>query len=142
MSGGTGWLLVGLGAIVFLCGPVGFIFGKKIGVGLSATEAGIISLAGVGLIGMGMYPDLAPMLVIGLAGLAAAYGVFYVLKSQRVGKVSARALAAARLVKAIDDADTGDGSAGDVVKKAVSASVGKGTELEKIIDGIIAEAGA
>ena len=79
---------------------------------------------------------------MGWRGLAAAYGVFYVLKSQRVGKVSARAVAAARLVKAIDDADTGEGSAGDVVKKAVSASVGKGTELEKIIDGIIAEAGA
>ena len=79
---------------------------------------------------------------LGLAGLAAAYGVFYVVKSRKVGKVSARALAAARMVKAIDAADTGDGSPGDIIKKAVSANVGVGTELEKTIDEIIAEAGA
>lgn len=141
-GGGGAYILIVLGAIVFLCGPAGLVLGRKIGLGLSVTEAGIISLAGLGLIGMGMYPGLAPILVLILAGLAAAYGVFYVLKSRKVGKVSARAMAAARMVKAIDEADTGEGSAGDTVKKAVSANVGKGTELEKIIDEIIAEAGA
>lgn len=142
LSGNTGWMLIALGAIVFLCGPGGFIFGRKIGVGLSLTEAGMISGAGLVLVAMGLYPALASTLILIAAGLAAAYGVFYVIKSRKVGKVSARALAAARMVKAIDEADTGDGSAGDTIKKAVSANVGKGTDLERVIDEIIAEAGA
>jgi hypothetical protein len=146
MGGGGAGLLVILGAIVFIAGPAGMVFGRKIGIGLSATEAGLISAAGAGMIGIGLYPDIAAVLLIGIAGIGAAYAVLHLWKSYKVGAVADKArrtsLAAARLVKAIDDADTGDGSAGDVVKKAVAASVGSGTELEAIIDSIIAEAGA
>lgn len=159
-GGATSWkagptqnmLLIVFGAIVFLCGPAGFIFGKKIGIGLSLTEAGLVSAGGAVLIAMGLYPGFAPVLLIGGGGLAAVWAGVNVWKSARAAKaVSARDAideAAGLIVRVVDETDTGktdtDGnptSAGGVIKAEVRKRSKGDADLEKTIDGVIARYG-
>lgn len=143
LSGNAGWFLIALGSIVFLCGPVGFLFGRKIGVGLSLVEAGGISACGLLLVAMGLYPQLASALILGLAGVGAVAGIAYVWKSRRTGIAAEDATyydeAGGALLQAVHDLDTGDGSPGRIIKGDWNKRIGSNERYKRAADQLYAD---
>lgn len=145
LAGSAGSILLWLGAVVFLCGPAAFIFGRKIGVGLSAAQAALVSACGLLLIGIGLRPESASYLILGLAAAGAVMAGLYVWQLRRAAAVDRDATEAeevgAILAAAIHAEDRGDDSPGRRIKSNVNAAVSRTPALRAALDYLLTKSG-